>query len=325
MEWLMLWLGDVIVAGQTEDIGDDVCEFLADPITMTEVSAASEITWFGVPYSVTQQLNRVVIVHMHPIVVAALWRRCVAGEPIGPESLGETLCGMPRKSKTSPAGFINIVPLLETADLLVVRHQRDARKFYAFSLSTVLMRPHRPVPEYLLANTNEYCVWLGHDMKVHCWLRIRKDNVLSKLQYCLSTGSVCSTLGLVLMFRETVASVEGVVQALMTAAERGLPVVFRRPGTSVGTVLDVVPLDFDFDGNLQSSAGIGVLSMVLDTKKVAVVFPQKCRFAKCAFCGVTPKKKRVCARCRLEYYCGAQCQRNHWVVHKPLCVLVPVP
>ena len=37
----------------------------------------------------------------------------------------------------------------------------------------------------------------------------------------------------------------------------------------------------------------------------------------CGQCGKTSETK--CARCKIIYYCGRECQRKHWRVHKKRC------
>jgi tetratricopeptide (TPR) repeat protein len=39
----------------------------------------------------------------------------------------------------------------------------------------------------------------------------------------------------------------------------------------------------------------------------------------CARTGCEAVGARACARCRAEWYCGAECQRAHWRAHKPTC------
>ena len=41
---------------------------------------------------------------------------------------------------------------------------------------------------------------------------------------------------------------------------------------------------------------------------------------KCFTCGKA-ENVQVCARCRIAHYCGQECQRNAWSVHKKLCKL----
>lgn len=41
--------------------------------------------------------------------------------------------------------------------------------------------------------------------------------------------------------------------------------------------------------------------------------------AACAGCGVVGTKHKKCARCETTYYCGTDCQRSHWKVHKKTC------
>jgi len=38
----------------------------------------------------------------------------------------------------------------------------------------------------------------------------------------------------------------------------------------------------------------------------------------CVVCG-TRENTRVCARCKLAYYCGVACQKKDWSLHKPIC------
>merc|ERR1711966_249074 len=39
----------------------------------------------------------------------------------------------------------------------------------------------------------------------------------------------------------------------------------------------------------------------------------------CAYCLVPVAKPSICSKCKLTYYCGRACQRNHWKVHKHEC------
>ena len=41
---------------------------------------------------------------------------------------------------------------------------------------------------------------------------------------------------------------------------------------------------------------------------------------KCAQCGQFNTTLSKCSRCEVERYCGAECQRAHWKVHKKVCV-----
>ena len=41
----------------------------------------------------------------------------------------------------------------------------------------------------------------------------------------------------------------------------------------------------------------------------------------CAQCAAAGATKR-CGECRGEAYCSAQCQRQHWPVHKAACFVV---
>jgi hypothetical protein len=39
----------------------------------------------------------------------------------------------------------------------------------------------------------------------------------------------------------------------------------------------------------------------------------------CAFCDSTPSELKACTRCKKAKYCGKECQRKHWNVHKDSC------
>ncbi len=39
----------------------------------------------------------------------------------------------------------------------------------------------------------------------------------------------------------------------------------------------------------------------------------------CAHCGDEGPEKSVCSQCRSVFYCGGECQRQHWPNHKVVC------
>ena len=45
----------------------------------------------------------------------------------------------------------------------------------------------------------------------------------------------------------------------------------------------------------------------------------------CGGCSRIGGTKFTCSRCKVTKYCGANCQRGHWKVHKPFCVAAPKP
>mmetsp|Transcript_30793 Transcript_30793/g.69249 ORF Transcript_30793/g.69249 Transcript_30793/m.69249 type:complete len:618 (-) Transcript_30793:203-2056(-) len=40
---------------------------------------------------------------------------------------------------------------------------------------------------------------------------------------------------------------------------------------------------------------------------------------KCGYCGQPVSRANCCSRCHCTYYCGRECQRSHWKVHKLVC------
>ncbi|KAJ7233901.1 ectomycorrhiza-upregulated zf-MYND domain-containing protein [Mycena rebaudengoi] len=39
----------------------------------------------------------------------------------------------------------------------------------------------------------------------------------------------------------------------------------------------------------------------------------------CAKCFGSSEKLKTCSKCRTIWYCSEECQKGHWVVHKPMC------
>ena len=39
----------------------------------------------------------------------------------------------------------------------------------------------------------------------------------------------------------------------------------------------------------------------------------------CSKCGKTDGELKRCAQCKLTYYCGQDCQKQHWPEHKQIC------
>ena len=39
----------------------------------------------------------------------------------------------------------------------------------------------------------------------------------------------------------------------------------------------------------------------------------------CDYCRVISTKLKKCGRCKMAYYCNAECQKAHWVAHKTCC------
>ena len=39
----------------------------------------------------------------------------------------------------------------------------------------------------------------------------------------------------------------------------------------------------------------------------------------CSTCGKVKKKMSFCSKCNHVHYCSAECQRQGWQEHKPLC------
>ncbi len=39
----------------------------------------------------------------------------------------------------------------------------------------------------------------------------------------------------------------------------------------------------------------------------------------CAYCRAKSEKLRCCQACRSEWYCGAECQWQHWPRHRTTC------
>ncbi len=42
---------------------------------------------------------------------------------------------------------------------------------------------------------------------------------------------------------------------------------------------------------------------------------------RCSYCTSSAKKLKKCARCKKARYCNAECQKNHWTIHKLRCSL----
>lgn len=40
----------------------------------------------------------------------------------------------------------------------------------------------------------------------------------------------------------------------------------------------------------------------------------------CGFCGKTDVKLKTCSRCHFEKYCGVECQKKHYPIHKRICL-----
>ena len=39
----------------------------------------------------------------------------------------------------------------------------------------------------------------------------------------------------------------------------------------------------------------------------------------CAQCGKESEELKVCAKCKMTYYCNYDCQKLHWKIHKSTC------
>ena len=40
---------------------------------------------------------------------------------------------------------------------------------------------------------------------------------------------------------------------------------------------------------------------------------------KCAECGKTVERSKLCGECRMVGYCGKACQQRHWASHRAMC------
>lgn len=61
-------------------------------------------------------------------------------------------------------------------------------------------------------------------------------------------------------------------------------------------------------------------TIVADLRDEMGLGPELDQLPQCSSCGAALKKRLTCSRCKMAFYCSADCQKVHWKVHKPVCV-----
>lgn len=73
-------------------------------------------------------------------------------------------------------------------------------------------------------------------------------------------------------------------------------------------------------GSIASEGLERTLQLTQEVEESATGRPSQLRRGRaCATCGTASSDLRVCGRCRAEYYCSTECQRQRWAIHRNTC------
>lgn len=100
--------------------------------------------------------------------------------------------------------------------------------------------------------------------------------------------------------------------------KRGLVVVQRPAAALPATTED----DEWSKGALLVECCVISTRVVTDFESAKVVRAVFRVYPQCAQCGVVEGATHVCAGCKVPFYCGVECQRAHWTVHKVKCQML---